>query len=911
MSGQSPPEGTPVSTQGFEHDSQEGPPAVQPMFPRRFGQNFVLLKPLGSGGMASVFLAMRAGGLAPTLSAIKKVRRGANLDHQKEIERRFLDEARLVTQLRHRNIVSVTEAGFADGDAFLAMEPIRGKTLHEMWVTCSKKQLGMRPMMAAYIAKEVATGLAYAHGAADGTVHRDIAPSNIIVSYDGDVKILDFGIATWGKKEVNTATGIVWGHKNYAAPEYLRSEPIDGRADLYSLGLILLEWLVGRVGPDAESAARGRVSFAESLAAVPHYLRDVVKKLIDPDVEERFGSAAEARDELSHVLRGHGGSEELAKFMRGLYEGGIDEEERELAALVQKGVQFVSSGPRTPRVVVPDGVIAELERLAEGPDSREATSDPLVGKLFGGKYRVEEVLGQGAMGRVYRARHEGLRRDVAIKVARSIERRQERERIRRFKQEAEIMSKLVHQNIATVFDSGTTDEGDFYFVMEYLNGCDLDSLVKKRGPQDVDRVLELGLQICEGLAVAHHHDVIHRDLKPANVMLVRTPVEGGDLVKILDFGVAKLLRADLVEDPAQSHSRSFVGTPAYMAPEQRAAASDIDARVDVFAVGGILFYLLAGQAPDAAETDPERAPAKHRAVLKIAAPDLPAEVERIVLSCLSPDRRLRPEGANALRSQLALALEAEYKFNSGALALRSLPITDVVDRRPFFRRRPFVVAVGSAALLGVAAIGSWFARSPEPAGVVDGAAESSPLQVGPSTPAPPTSLRELAPTQEPPASKSPPGPKSPLRAPVSPPSVFPVSGAKNAENDVARPEAPEPPDLALDGNSTEASPPGAEPASLAVDPRAPVALIAELLDESEHALQAGQIARATEAARKAIEVGAGARGHLALARIHFSLERWSEALTALDAALALEPGNALALRGRKRVLIELEGSDER
>ncbi len=873
-----------MSLEVSTYDSLGAPATVKPMFPRPFGPHFVLIKPLGKGGMGSVFLAMRVGGLAPTLSAIKKVRKCVDLDRQQEIERRFVDEARLVTQLRHRNIVNVTEAGLVGGDAFLAMEPVRGKTLAELWNACAVEQRGMPQHLAAYIAKEIAAGLAYAHGLGPDTVHRDIAPSNIILSYDGDVKILDFGIATWAKKEVNTATGIVWGHRNYSAPEYLRNQPIDGRADLYSLGVILLEWLTGKSGPDPDAVFDNPTELDERLNQLPTHLRFIVERLVAPSPEDRYHTAEDARDALAGAQRNHVDGKDLSKFIRSIYKDKIAEEDKELAVQVQKAVELSSpkqSGPKAFVASRSEKLGAMDARIVEGSEDK----DPLLGRVLGDKYQVEAVLGQGAMGRVYRARHLGLRRDVAIKIGHRMERRQRRDHIRRFMQEAEIMSKLLHQNIATVYDCDAMPEGDFYFVMEYLDGLNLDRLVKRDGPQSVERVLELGVQICEGLAVAHHHEIIHRDLKPANVMLIRTPSEGQDLVKILDFGVAKLLRAELVENPAQSQSHLIMGTPAYMAPEQRMGVPDIDARADIFAAGAILFYLLAGQAPDASETDGVKARAKHRSALKISAPDLPGDVEDVVLACLSPDRQLRPDGANTLRSQLLGCLEACNQLGSSIQQMHSFATTAVVDRRPFWRKKPFAIVVGASMALGAVAIWKGMSATPQPSVVV------AQLQPAPAAPELPHASSSAPETQAEGQSENPPSIARLVPASAAIPS--PPSGDKGKRSSIV-PEKIKP--------AEEAQPP------LAQENNEDGEAIQGLLAQSEHALQIGQTGKAIEAAHKAVAAGAGAKGHLALAKIYFSLEKWPDALAAFDEALKSDPHNEMAARGRQRAAEEAASS---
>ncbi len=225
-----------------------------------------------------------------------------------------------------------------------------------------------------------------------------------------------------------------------------------------------------------------------------------------------------------------------------------------------------------------------------------AKQEPLVGSIIEEKYEILEVLGGGGMGVVYKAKHLLMHRTVAIKmllpevVASEIA-------LARFQQEAQAASSLSHPNILTVFDFGQTVDGKPYLVMDFLEGRSLSQILEDDGYLPLQRAVPIFIQICAGLAHAHQKGVIHRDLKPANIMLV--DFEGvGDFVKIVDFGIAKLLpRQDGEGKPMElTHTGQIFGSPLYMSPEQCRGIS-LDARSDIYSLGCVMYRIVAGESP--------------------------------------------------------------------------------------------------------------------------------------------------------------------------------------------------------------------------------------------------------------------------------------------------------------------------
>jgi serine/threonine protein kinase len=258
----------------------------------------------------------------------------------------------------------------------------------------------------------------------------------------------------------------------------------------------------------------------------------------------------------------------------------------------------------------------------------------LVGQVIGGRYRVDAVLGFGGMGAVFRAHHLGLRRDVAVKVLHpdiGLDRRASM----RFDREAQSASRLDHPNCVRVTDFGSTKNGIKYLVMELLEGTELKEMLD--APMRPARVVDIALQVLEGLAHAHHQGLVHRDLKPENIFITQN-YRGQEVVKLVDFGIAKILDAS---DQERLTRTGFVfGTPSFMSPEQ-ALGNPVDERTDLYAVGLVLYQLLAGQRPFVST---ERAELMRMQIMVPPPPlpgTIPPELSAVVMKLLQkqPDER--------------------------------------------------------------------------------------------------------------------------------------------------------------------------------------------------------------------------------------------------------------------------------
>ncbi|MET0339578.1 MAG: serine/threonine-protein kinase, partial [Polyangiales bacterium] len=231
--------------------------------------------------------------------------------------------------------------------------------------------------------------------------------------------------------------------------------------------------------------------------------------------------------------------------------------------------------------------------------------DPLVGSLLAERYRVLGRIGEGGMGKVYEAQHVVLDKPVALKVLRE-DFSHRPEVVARFRQEARAASRIGHPHIVDVSDFGVTQAGAHFFVMELLVGHDLAVELEREGTLPTRRALQIVLQCAEALAAAHAKGIVHRDVKPENLFLVEHE-SGGDYVKLVDFGIAKILDAELASSTGKVAERKLTqtgvvfGTPEYMAPEL-ALGQSADHRVDAYALGVILFELIAGRPPFLGDT---------------------------------------------------------------------------------------------------------------------------------------------------------------------------------------------------------------------------------------------------------------------------------------------------------------------
>lgn len=334
--------------------------------------------------------------------------------------------------------------------------------------------------------------------------------------------------------------------------------------------------------------------------------------------------------------------------------------------------------------------------LVSTEDYYEAEGDPLLGAVLGGRFRIVGRLGVGAMGTVYKAVQASVGRLVALKVLRP-DLTKDPDTAARFHREAHATSALKHPNTVTLYDFGQTAEGYLYIAMELLEGRLLGRMLKEDGELPTEMAVRIVTQIARSLAEAHRKGIVHRDLKPDNIILAQ--VEGQEVVKVLDFGIAKVVRGDRRIDALETQAGTVFGTPRYMSPEQ-AQSKQLDARSDLYSLGVIFYQMLTGHAPfedsDAVVVMARHIKTKPRRPSDVR-PDLniPPRLEKLVLRLMEKDRNKRPQSSEEL-------IEALTKWSPG----NDDDLAFIAGGSASMNRRliPVAIAAGISFLLAAGAV---------------------------------------------------------------------------------------------------------------------------------------------------------------------------------------------------------------
>ena len=351
--------------------------------PRFLGKYEVLAR-LDSGGMAEIFLA-RARGLAGFEKLVVLKRILPHLAAEEEFVSMFLVEAKTTVALSHGNIVQVFDMGKGEeGDYFIAMEYVAGKNLRRyLRRSLDKEKVPIEPPLAAWIASEILRGLDYAHRRTDSTgkplgiVHRDLSPHNILISYEGEVKVADFGIAKAAGKVVHTETGLIRGKASYMSPEQARAEDLDGRSDIFSTGILLYELLTGSAPYEGESSDAILRNVLKGPPPPPSSKRPNISAELDTIVlkalatrrEDRYETCDLLLKDLGTFLQTAGvvvGPRDLAARMSSLFAEDVEDERRQLAALPKSTPAPTSPGtPVLPAGTPSAGSAANTRHIAE------------------------------------------------------------------------------------------------------------------------------------------------------------------------------------------------------------------------------------------------------------------------------------------------------------------------------------------------------------------------------------------------------------------------------------------------------------------------------------------------------------------------------------------------------------------
>jgi serine/threonine-protein kinase len=628
--------------------------------------------------MGDVYLAATTGIEGAERPIVVKTVRRDHI-HDGSFLARFLDEARVQSQLNHPGVAQILEASTDEnGEPYTVVEYVEGRSLAD--VRHRAVQVGARIGWPEAVALTIEMGQALAHvherAGADGTplgiVHRDLSPQNVMVGYAGEVKLIDFGTARGHNRRCHTVAGVVFAKPGYVAPEVARQQVGDGRIDIYAVGVMLWELCSGKrlLSGDAQkhledvAANKFEVPLLAKTRGIPEELDTIIQKLCTNDPDDRYASASQAATDLGRVLSsapaGKGGERSvrsrISSLMRTLWPHEPARVRAEFAKLLKQARSLRALTPETP----------PSERSLHMA-AATATTDPSV--LAGTSYRLVKKIGEGASGEVFEAEHVELARKYAVKVL-SAAHAAAHDSVERFRREARAIASLSHPNLVRLHDFGKSLDGRVFLVMELLEGRALDAhLDERKKGLPWREAMRLAIQSTRALEAAHDAGLVHRDLKPQNLFLT----SDGEL-KLLDFGVAMAL-ADTADSEKRQKGFAVFGTPEYMAPEQ-VAGEPVDARCDLYALGCVLYELVTGTRPF--EGSPVVVMGKQlREEPKLPrseVPELPAEVEAVIMKALAKAKEDRYKTARAMREALEEALVAPDRRRSRAKKMVTMAI---------------------------------------------------------------------------------------------------------------------------------------------------------------------------------------------------------------------------------------------
>ena len=638
--------------------------------------NYKIERLIGRGGMAQVYYGQDTTLHRPVAIKVIDAR---NRDNPAYAER-FVRESRAVAPWRHENIIQIYYAGDQDGLFYFAMEYVDGVDLGKQLARYATSRQKMPQAEVLRIGSAVATALDYAH--AQGVIHRDVKPANVLLARDGRVILSDFGLAM----DVQQGSlGEVFGSSQYIAPEQARrSSDAVPQSDLYSLGVILYQALTGVLPFDDPSP---------TTVALQHVTLDPPSpRKINPELNKGTSSV---------LLKA------LSKDPADRYQTGAD-----LIAALERALRGVRQAA-----------------TATQPSKKLKSTENLIGQQID-EYRLDLLLGQGGMARIYRGLDVRLNRYAAIKVI-DAPHRADADYAARFRREAQAIAQLEHHHIVRLYRYGEVS-GLLYMAMQYVEGRDLQSVLaahRKQGeglpPREISQIVR---EVCLALDYAHSRGVIHRDVKPSNIMID----ESGHAI-LTDFGLALLTEVG-------SRGEIF-GSPYYIAPEQAISSANATAQSDLYALGIILYEIFTGQVPfDAASpldiamlhmTEAPRPPRQLR-------PAISPQIEAVILKALAKEPRDRylsgaaladavdqalravptKAEAKAARSKGGRAAEkpADYPLPpipaaAAAPAPQAKPPTERAAARPRRRVQPFVYLLGLLLVVAVAVGGVFIFNS--------------------------------------------------------------------------------------------------------------------------------------------------------------------------------------------------------
>jgi serine/threonine protein kinase len=671
---------------------------------------YELVARLGSGPAGDVHLAhlsseaIRAGAARDAVLAVRIYRPELCSAVFAEM---LQSERQAALSFVHENAIRILEIAKDRDDTYLAMELGVGQPLTALLQRLALERRTLSPQLALWIAIETAEALHAAHEMTppNGVVHGHLSPSTIWLTYEGQVRVRGVGIGRAHALVPPSHTRIA-----YRAPELIEgTRAWDRRADIYSLGVVAYDLLASRRAfkrrtiEDTQAAVLEH--FVEPLSdasSVNAAVAELVTAMMARYRQERPKSLGELIPSLKAQLSEDPGH--LSQELRAQMGGYFPEEARSLRKKIdailrprvdsrpssktpfalratdtrppdenakQKSItheivfeppEELTPPPPTPKPRPPSrsSVLAQLRpQPAPAPVDDALPDAPLgdaleIGQIIGEKYRVLGRLGEGGMGVVYRVEHVLMQKQLALKLLRA-EISMIPQIARRFEREARAACQLDHPNIVRVTDFGREPNGTLFLVMELLHGESLLDRLATGAHLTVEEGLEIVEQVLSALDHAHRNEIIHRDLKPDNVMLV--PKEGKTVVKILDFGVAKMAATPIEKDrPPLTQTGMIFGTPQYMSPEQ-ASGEVVDGRADLYTVGVMLYQILTKRLPFDGDTT---AAVLARQITQPPPPldlhlqdrELEAALEEVLVRALAKERKDRYSSPNVFKEAL-------------------------------------------------------------------------------------------------------------------------------------------------------------------------------------------------------------------------------------------------------------------
>jgi serine/threonine protein kinase len=593
--------------------AQQKTRGAHPLIGRVVADRLQIMSFIGDGRIAQVFCAQQDA--EPRHVALKVVL--PTLCADPDVVGRFLFAAEKCKRLHHPGIVPTHAAGEDRDVLYLATDLVMGESLRS--AVDARGPLPARD--AVRIASEIGRALEYA--LSQGVLHRNLRPSNVFLTQRPDapereiVKLCDF--------DMGDVVDVLRARDPYAAPEIVRGGIGDSRADVYAVGALLFELLTGRshrreMGTEAVAVvASERAQHPQRPPDLRPALLSVLERTLAADPADRYDSVRELVSDLTQL------------------------ELRRSSLPVEAPATLADRDPHA-------------TQARPAPGGREQGRElGLVGRTLDGRFHVASFMRSGGMAHLFHGTRlsDGARVVIKVLHPRLVD---EPGLVKRFAREARLAAELVHPHIIEI-----VHVGESYFAMELMAGEDLSRRLRQRGRLPEAHAAQIAIAIADALSYAHARDVVHRDIKPANIMICS--VAEGERVKLLDFGIAKLventkgriLSADLTRNrSALTSIGDLVGTPRYMSPEQ-GRAERVDRRSDLYSLGVVLYEMVTGVPPFDGETalqiiarHVQEAPMPPSALV----PDLDGELEGLILQLLSKDPGARPASALEVKARL-------------------------------------------------------------------------------------------------------------------------------------------------------------------------------------------------------------------------------------------------------------------